>query len=85
MSRAISREISRAESPSNPGSVKSERITSGLLFRQDAPQHRFGIHAHPVARETTGLELTDGDFRLHRQVFHHDHSYPLHEVLVLRD
>ena len=78
VSGASSREISSADMPSKPGSVKSERMTSGLNSRSARAKHGFGVHALPGARETTGFELTDGDFRLHRHVFDENQSYRLH-------
>jgi hypothetical protein len=52
----------------------------GLEIDERAPEDGFGIHALPVARETTSLELTDGDLRLHRHVFHQDQSDWLHSL-----
>ena len=53
----------------------------GLDLIEHAPQCRLGIDALPVAGEPPGFELTDGDFRLRRHVFHYHQFHRLHLCL----
>jgi hypothetical protein len=50
----------------------------GTRFVEGTAQRGLGVDALPVAREPTGFELTDGDFRLRRHVFDHHQSHWLH-------
>jgi hypothetical protein len=72
MSGRISRAISSAEIPSN-------QVWGG--FREAAAKRSLGVHALPVARESARFELTDGDLRFRRHVFHYDQLHRLHQML----
>jgi hypothetical protein len=56
----------------------------GIVFFECASEDGLGIHALPIARESTCLELTDRDFRFHRHVFDQNQSNWLHETLPRR-
>src|SRR5678816_1744414 len=76
MSGASSWAISSAEMPSKPGSVKSDRIRSGLLSCR--VRRRTGS-------ESTRFEVPDRDLGLGRHVFHQYQFDRLHVVVPAAD
>ena len=75
--RELARDLERGEAV-EPGQGEIGKDEVGAAFRERAPKHGLGIHALPVAGETACLELTDGDLRLRRHVFHQNQSDRLH-------